>query len=73
MRPGNTQTDHILLLSAPGWVGWTNKKFPLEIGFVFTSFQSLQSVSIAVFSKPDMGIMVRPAPTLSYDIDKNTM
>ena len=47
------------LVSAPGWVGWTNKKLPLELGFVFSSFQSVECVSVASYNKPDMGIAVR--------------
>ena len=47
------------LVSAPGWVGWTNKKLPLELGFVFSSFQSVECVSVASYNKPDMGIEVR--------------
>ena len=47
-----------LLCSAPGWVGWTNKKFPLQLSFVFNSLQSLQSVTIATFNNADMGILV---------------
>ena len=52
------QTNILSLYSAPGWVGWTNKKFPLELVFVFSSFQSLESVGVATFNKPDMGIAV---------------
>ena len=58
MRDCEAKLSLNILFSGPGWVGWTNKKYPLEIGFVFTHLQSLQSVSIAVFNKPDMGIMV---------------
>ena len=58
MRKSEAKLSVNILFSGPGWVGWTNKKYPLEIGFVFTHLQSLQSVSIAVFNKPDMGIMV---------------
>ena len=43
-----------------GWVGWTNKKAPLELGFVFRSVQSVQAVTLATFSRPDMGIVVSP-------------
>lgn len=45
--------------SANGWVGWTNKKSPLELSFVFKSFQSIQEVNIVAYNKPDMGIEVR--------------
>ena len=44
--------------SANGWVGWTNKKSPLELTFVFESFQSIQEVNIVAYNKPDMGIEV---------------
>ena len=47
------------LFSANGWVGWTNKKSPLELIFIFKSFQSIQEVNIVAFNKPDMGIGVR--------------
>ena len=45
--------------SANGWVGWTNKKSPLELSFVFEYFQSIQEVNIVAYNKPDMGIEVR--------------
>ena len=64
--------DEILLYAGSGWVGWTNKKYPLEIVFLLTSPQSLQSVSIAVFNKPDMGIMVSLTLTPSPDSQRNT-
>ena len=46
-----------------GWVGWTNKKAPLELGFVFRSVQSVQAVTLATFNRPDMGIVVSPPGT----------
>ena len=45
--------------SANGWVGWTNKKSPLQLSFVFKSFQTIQEVNIVAYNKPDMGIEVR--------------
>lgn len=53
-----SDTNILSLYTAPGWVGWTNKKFPLELVFVFSSFQSLESVGVATYNKPDMGIVV---------------
>ena len=47
-----------------GWVGWTNKKAPLELGFVFRSVQSVQAVTLATFSRPDMGIVVSLPQTI---------
>jgi hypothetical protein len=38
---------------------WTNKKSPLQLSFVFRSFQSIQEVNIVAYNKPDMGIEVR--------------
>ena len=64
--------DENLLLTGSGWVGWTNKKYPLQIVFLLTSLQSLQSVSIAVFNKPDMGIMVSLTLTPRPDTERNT-
>ena len=45
--------------SANGWVGWTNKKSPLQLSFAFKSFQSIQEVNIVAYNKQDMGIEVR--------------
>jgi len=54
------------LVSASGWVGWTNKKLPLEISFVFNNFQSLHSVKIATFTRADMGIVAPSKMSISY-------
>jgi len=50
-------TEHDIS-AANGWVGWTNKKFPLELTFVFKSLQSIQEVNIVAYNMPDMGIEV---------------
>ena len=50
-------TKHVF--PANGWVGWTKKKSPLELSFVFKYFQSIQEVNIVAYNKPDMGIEVR--------------
>jgi discoidin domain receptor family protein 2 len=43
-------------VSVNGWVGWTNKKSPLELTFVFKSFHSVRAVNIVAYNKQDMGI-----------------
>ena len=46
------------IVTGGGWVGWTDKKAPLRLTFIFHSLQAVNGVTIAVYNEPSMGIVV---------------
>ena len=51
--------DHVLFVSAAGWVGWKNENSPVKIVFELDSVRRFHYVSVTCYARGDFGIQVR--------------
>ena len=51
--------DHVLFVSAAGWVGWKNENSPVKIVFELDSVRRFHYVSVTWYARKDFGIQVR--------------
>ena len=56
---------------AHGWMGWSNKKKPLEIEFEFSSLQEFDSVTLSAYCQLDLGIQPLSQMLAYFKISEN--